>query len=569
MLSSAALFASLITALLALSVSADSAVAAARTADRFTASALTAEDSRDRILIAYADGASAHARRAALAGVDGETVVERIGALDVAVLEVAPGISRRDVLQDLRADAAISAAEPDVPMRASHADCRSNVACSVPNDPIFPYQWGLENDPATRHFSSSFNLGADIAAPLAWARSLGDASTRVAVLDTGVDVTHPDLAGRFVLSATAFPDDGSDLNGHGTHVAGVIGANRNNHTGIAGLAPLATMLNVKTLDDTGATSCAIAADAVAYAVDQGADVINASFGSSRYCSTLEAAVNYAVSRDVLVIAAAGNGASSAREYPGALSNVIGVAATTNTDERASFSSFGADWVDVAAPGQDIVSTVPGGYAVVSGTSQAAPYVSGVAALIWASVRDANGNGRRNDDVARRLLNYADPIAGTGTLWANGRLNACQALAGDTSVCSAPAVLAPVITPTPDASPVPVTPPVPVAPSAPVTPAPTPVATPRPVAAPTPTPPALSSASARRAATRALSRRYKTAWGRGRAKHISCLALKRPHMSRCRVSWRHGRYRYTGAVHVEARVDKVPRAWVAVRRRPLA
>ena len=498
-----------------------------------------------RFLVTYERSAGAEARAQALESVDGERVRDRIATLDVAVLEL-PAADRADTVRALRADPAVASVEPDIRMRAFHVDCRSNVACAVPTDPGFKYQWGLQNDPATVHFTNPFVLGADIAAPLAWKRTRGSASTRVAVLDSGVTVDHQDLAGRVRLSASAFNDGGVDVDGHGTHVAGIIGATPDNGVGVAGVAPMAGMLNVKALDDSGGTSCSIASDAIVFATQKDADVINASFGAESYCATLERAVNYAWDNDTLVIAAAGNEGKDQPVYPAALANALSVAATDNRDVRADFSNYGR-WVNMAAPGQDILSTTPDGYAVASGTSQAAPYVAGTAALIWSSVPDADGDGYRSDDVAARLLTYTDAIAGSGTHWLSGRLNACRALTADTGACP-PGAATPAIP----------------APPAPVPPAPAPPTPPVTDRGPTGT--VLTKGAARSAANHALTRRYKRRWTKGRAKRIDCRVAKGSSKGRCRVVWRSGGHRYSGVVHVEARVDGGPRTRIAVRRR---
>jgi thermitase len=499
-----------------------------------------------RLLVTYDRDTTSRQRRAALGRVDGATVHDRLPSLDVTVLDVEPALSA-EAARALTADPAVANVEHDVRLYAMHADCRSNTACAIPDDPGFRYQWGLQNDAATMQPVASFTFGADIAAPLAWSRTLGGASTRVAVLDSGIDIGHEDLAGRVVASKTAFADSVDRL-GHGTHVAGIIGASSGNGLGIAGVAAKAALLNVKMLDDRGSTSCSIAADAIVHATDQGANVINASFGGSTRCQTMAAAVDYAISRDVLVIAAAGNAGNTEREYPAALPGVIAVAATTAADTRADFSSHGAAWVDIAAPGEGIVSTVPGGYASGSGTSMAAPYVSGVAALIWDSVPDANRDGFRSDDVSRRLLEQADRIAGTGTLWEHGRLNACRALAPGADVCAAPVASEPVV---------PSTPPPPAAPvvAAPAAVAPAPAGSPQ-----------LSPAAARRSADAALTRRYRSVWKSARAKRLTCrVPASDRSRATCDVSWRKSRHRYKGRVALTARADTAAVARITVRR----
>jgi subtilisin family serine protease len=221
------------------------------------------------------------------------------------------------------------------------------------------------------------------------------AGVTIAIIDTGVDLDHPDLAANLLagydfVTYDSVPEDG---NGHGTNVAGIAAAALNG-IGVSGVAPSAKILPVRVLDDEGSGYTSDVADGVTYSADR-AQVINLSLGSVYPNTTLQNAINYAVNtKGRLVVAAAGNcgdgyylynGCSyqSQPSYPGAYSNVLAVAATTNADARASFSTQG-DYVDVAAPGYQIYNTFipPYSYKGVSGTSQAAPHVAGLAALIW-------------------------------------------------------------------------------------------------------------------------------------------------------------------------------------------
>ncbi|KKR79437.1 MAG: peptidase S8/S53 subtilisin kexin sedolisin, partial [Candidatus Daviesbacteria bacterium GW2011_GWC1_40_9] len=168
-----------------------------------------------------------------------------------------------------------------------------------------------------------------------------------------------------------------------------------------------------------------------WATDNGAKVVNMSLGGSVKSSTLEKAVNYAWDHQVVVVAAAGNSANPSKTYPAAYTNAIAVAATNNKDQKASFSSYGAKWVDVAAPGVDIFSTFPNhpykinkslGYDFGSGTSMATPMTSAVAALIWSTPY-----GTSASQVRTRLEGTADKIPGTGMYWSSGRVNAANAV----------------------------------------------------------------------------------------------------------------------------------------------
>ena len=227
-----------------------------------------------------------------------------------------------------------------------------------------------------------------LSAETVWAGDTG-AGVTVAVVDSGVDRTHPDLAGR-VLPGTDLVapggDGGIDGNGHGTHVAGIVAAVAGNGVGVAGLAPGAAILPVRVLDAAGAGWSSTTASGVIWAVDHGAQIVNLSLGSSTPNAVTQQAVDYATAHGVLVVAAAGNSRASgnAANYPAAYPGVLAVAATDQADASAYFSNTGA-YVDVAAPGVAILSTVAGGgYAYMSGTSMATPYAAATAALVKAA-----------------------------------------------------------------------------------------------------------------------------------------------------------------------------------------
>lgn len=206
----------------------------------------------------------------------------------------------------------------------------------------------------------------------------------IAVIDSGVDYTHPDLAGR-VISGKDYANndnDSMDDNNHGTHVAGIAAANSNNGLGVAGIAWKSKILAIKSFKaDGNATSGAIASGIKA-AADAGAKIINCSFGGTQ-SDAEKKAVDYAVAKGALVVAAAGNNgdADNTPQYPAAYDNVFCVGSTTSSDGRADDSNHGSH-LDIAAPGKQIYSTVPDGYEFMSGTSMAAPVVSGSAAVVW-------------------------------------------------------------------------------------------------------------------------------------------------------------------------------------------
>ena len=238
----------------------------------------------------------------------------------------------------------------------------------VPDDPKWSSQWGPQL----------------IGIEQAWNTTFGSRNIKVAVIDTGIDYTHPDLQANYLSLGYDWINDDTDPmddNGHGTHVAGTIAAGINNTLGVAGLANVSIFAE-KFLSSLGYGSNADAAAAINHAVSMGADILSNSWGGSGYSSLLQEAIDNATASGVLVIAAMGNDGGNIKSYPAAFPNVVAVGATDNLDQVASFSNYG-DWIDVAAPGVNILSTVPNnGYDSYSGTSMATPHVSGLTALLW-------------------------------------------------------------------------------------------------------------------------------------------------------------------------------------------
>ncbi|KZE64208.1 hypothetical protein AWM68_13985 [Fictibacillus phosphorivorans] len=234
----------------------------------------------------------------------------------------------------------------------------------IPSEPLYKKQW----------FHSKINT------PLAWDTTKGASDVVVAVIDGGVDGKHPELKGKLYKpydavdgDSTYYPDD------HGTHVAGIIGASFNS-VGVAGIAPNAKIMPINVFYGATTTAEEISS-ALFYAADQGADVINMSLGSYYYSKVIDDAVAYARSKGTIVVAAAGNDHVDEKTYPAAYNGVFGVSATNNTDRAAYFSNYGS-YVDYAAPGEDIYSTIAyGKYGYMSGTSMASPVVTGTIALM--------------------------------------------------------------------------------------------------------------------------------------------------------------------------------------------
>lgn len=287
------------------------------------------------------------------------------------------------------------------------------------NDASFPQLWGLENLGQAVNGGVPGIAGADIRATSAWDISVGSTSHVVAVMDTGIDYTHPDLvrnmwsapapftidfgggsivqcaAGTHGFNAVTRTCNPMDDQGHGTHVAGTIGASGNDGVGVVGVNWTTQLMAIKSLDAGGSGTIAGAIDAIRFAIEArrafpgAADVriLSASWGGPGFSQALLDEINAAHAADILVVAAAGNSGAPNDLFPiypasYNAANVVAVAATTNTDERAWFSNYGATTVHLGAPGVDIFSTTPGDtYAFKSGTSMATPHVSGAAALV--------------------------------------------------------------------------------------------------------------------------------------------------------------------------------------------
>ncbi len=363
------------------------------------------------------------------------------------------GLSVKDAIIKYKNDPNVEYAEPNYILHISE---------TIPNDTDFGQQWDLRN---TGQFANG-TPGADIKAPEAWDITKGSSSIIVAVIDTGIDYNHSDLVGNIWTNSGEIPnngidDDGNgyiddwrgwnfvssdnnpmDDNGHGTHVAGIIGAVGNNGTGIAGLMWNVKLMALKFLNSDGEGTIADAIGAIQYAVAKGAKIINASFGGSAYSNTLYDAINSANSAGILFMAAAGNGGGLFCDsgignnndlspcYPASynLPNIISVAATDQNDNRATFSNFGLNSVHVAAPGVYILSTVqtsltPTGYQFMSGTSMSAPHVSGLAGLLYSYYTSFTPS-----QIRATILRYVDVLPTlNGWIQTGGRINAYKAV----------------------------------------------------------------------------------------------------------------------------------------------
>jgi thermitase len=370
------------------------------------------------VLIGVTAGAGGERAAGIVAGAVGE-VVGGHPALGAYRVKLAPGISVAAAVSRLKARTGLRYVEPNYIRRAS----------STPNDTSYASeQWAPQK----------------VQADLSWDVWNPQARVVIAIVDTGIDYTHPDLSGVIYkdaggsvigINVQTGQLNGRDDEGHGTHCAGIAAAQINNSTGIAGIAgwnPNRTgsgsyvrLMPVKVLDSTGAGTDADVADGIIWAVDHGAHVISLSLGGPDYSQTLNNAVQYAWGKGCVVVSAAGNESTSSYSYPAAYANVISVAATNSGDQLASFSNYGS-WVKTAAPGVNIYSTyIGGGYGTASGTSMACPLVAGEAAAIR-----AHNPSLTNADINRAITTNIDPYfpyqgrtLGTGT----GRVNVFKAL----------------------------------------------------------------------------------------------------------------------------------------------
>jgi subtilisin family serine protease len=400
----------------------------------------------DRLLVQFKTSTATTARSKA---------IRAANVKQVRQLRLVPGLVVVQTSGDLSAAAAHLTADPGV--LSVEPDCKLSLDLA-PNDPSFSQLWGLSNTGQTGGTS-----GADIGATEAWNVRTDASSVTVAVIDTGIDTSHPDLAANLWTNPGEIPgngidDDGNgyvddvhgwdfihqtpvsiDDNGHGTHVAGTIGAVGNNAIGVTGVAWQARIMALKAFDSSGSASQSTVLVALDYAQANGAKIVNASFGGTDFVRAEYLAYQKLGAAGILTLAAAGNAGVDADErphYPAAydLPGIVSVAASTSSDTLASFSNHGVWNVDVAAPGEGILSTLPGGtYGTLSGTSMATPHVTGVAALVL-----AQHPGWTGQQVRDRILGTTRAVpALAGLTWTGGVISAANALSGVATVLPPP------------------------------------------------------------------------------------------------------------------------------------
>jgi thermitase len=391
-----------------------------------------------RLVVGFKKGVSSERQQRVLAALDGR-ISQRFSSIRggrLVVVRPRSGRATGALRKRLARRSEVAYAEPDFFQFAS----------TTPDDPFYSLQYALVDSPDDH----------DIDAPTAWGTR--SSCAKVAILDTGIDTDHPDLKSNVYKSEdkpnngkdddkNGYVDDtygyntingkgsGEDDDGHGTHVSGIVGGRGNNDVGVSGTCWSTKLLAVKFMNSRGKGSTSDAIEGIDYAVKQGFKIINCSFGSSSKSSSLKDAVDYAQDHNALLVVAAGNDSENIDKhplYPASYgdSNILAVAATTSTDTLASFSNFGSEAVDVAAPGDSIYSTyLGGGYRVLSGTSMAAPYAAGVAALLRKQESNATYGNLRY--AIRHKVDK--PPALNGKVAYDGRLNAEKALAAIASI----------------------------------------------------------------------------------------------------------------------------------------
>jgi len=376
-------------------------------------------------------------------------------------IESVPGLESIDDLDDEDINSVVAEykrlpeveyAEPNYEINLDRASTTAEPV--TPSDPQFSEQWALANNG-----QRGGKQGADISAMRAWSVTTGSDKVVVAVLDSGVDYTHDDLAANiWVRPANMAPyhdddlgtiddqhgynaidnsDDPMDDNGHGTHCAGIIGAEGGNDIGITGVNWKIQIMPLKFMNAGGSGTTKDAIEAINYVIDRkkagvNVRVISASWGSTQKSAALEDVIRKAYEAGILFVAASGNASvdnDRVPHYPSSynVGNVISVAALDRNDQLASFSNFGAKSVAIAAPGVDILSTWLGNeYEEKSGTSMATPVVAGVAALIAAEDKDLSV-----DELRKRILASVDKLDSLkGKVASGGRINAAKAVGAE-------------------------------------------------------------------------------------------------------------------------------------------
>ena len=430
-----------------------------------------------QILVRFREGATSLSLLTAEQQFDLRQSSSPCAEMRIQAFSVRPG-TELTAIEMLKADPAVEFAEPDyfvfaapidVALRQTRANTKTVLTTTIPmppNDRFYDRQWALPK----------------INTLAAWAISSGNNVT-IAVLDSGVDVEHPDLAARIVRGYDFVnnDDNADDDAGHGTHVAGIAAAISNNGIGIAGLAWNANIMPLKILNQSGVGTSSDLVRAICWAVTEKADIINMSLGGPFASHTVHTAVDYAASQGIVLFAAVGNHYQRGNPivYPAAYKSVIAVAATDRHDLKAGFSNTGT-YVDIAAPGVDIISTYTRAdqsiWASASGTSMSSAFAAGLAALILSVDPDLSPNQLKTV-ITDSVVDLGSP--GRDNLFGYGRIDAAAALSLQTPMPTPTLtpMLTPTLTPTPTLTSTPT-----------LTPTPTLTSTPTPTLTPTSTMP---------------------------------------------------------------------------------
>jgi hypothetical protein len=400
----------------------------ARSLSRATQQQTAAPFREHELLVRFRAGTPELVKDTIFAAHGARRVKQSRGESGVERLELRTGRDVRTAALELLLNSQVEFAEPNFLIAKEDLQ---------PNDPQLNSQWALRNTG-----QNGGQYGSDINATTAWQTTTGSSATVIAVIDSGIDFTHPDLTNNQWTNPNS--PDKSDLHGwdfitdsgeikdeqgHGTAVAGIIAAEGNNALGITGVMWRASLMSLRVLDNTGTGDVGNAIEAIDYAVAHGAHVINLSWGTKGESVALRDAIERAIKRNVLVVCSAGNAGSdldATAYYPASfkLRNLISVAATDSSDQLSSWSNWGARSVTVAAPGTNILTTQRGGgYWNVTGTSAAAPIVSGIAGLL----RTARPHGpvtiiaKAITDSARQTASLAGKVSSGGIADAAGAL----------------------------------------------------------------------------------------------------------------------------------------------------
>jgi len=337
----------------------------------------------------------------------GAKVAEKLSRIDVSRISLPRGLTTEKAIEKFRALPFVKFVEPNYIFKPTGWK---------PSDPKWNSQWGITK----------------IRTAPAWSTETGNSKVIIAIVDSGVDANHPDLKNKMVNGYDFVDNDNSpkdDSHGHGTHCAGIAAAITNNATGIAGVCPNCAIMPIRVLGPNGGYASDVA-NGIIWAADHGAKVISLSLGGYYKSTTQQNAVEYAWNKGAIVIAASGNDGRTDPHYPAYHSKVLAVGSTDYGDKRASYSNYG-NWVDVAAPGSNIISTLPGGaYGMKTGTSMATPFVSGLAGLLFSKL----GHSATNQKVRNIIENNTVPV---GNWLTHGRIDVYSAITKTNAISSPP------------------------------------------------------------------------------------------------------------------------------------